>query len=376
MSGRSPASVLFTVSGQQVGVYDGQPASTSGLQGLIATGSDGLALHHLRVDSTGALRIDPIGTTAQPVTDNGGSITIDDGGTSLTVDGPLTDAELRASAVPISVASLPLPAGAATEATLTLIKTKTDNLDIALSTRATEATALTLLTEAEFEARVGEVQASPTANTILGRLKALYDAIIARLGTLGQKTMSASTPVVIASDQSAVNMQLTDSSGTKLGVDDAVTIPAGTDGILAMGTDYDGIARRMRTTADGRLVVNSAVSAPPNNTAVSNGYSGNVSTETNNFYTIPNGEQLKIQRFAGGGEASTGGSKIELWWAPNGNTTDIELIRVGYVASNNFEFTLDWDAPALGNGTRAIMVRRERFDGGAIELAGFWDGYY
>lgn len=47
------------------------------------------------------------GTGPWPVTDNGGS---------LTVDGPLTDTELRATAVPVSAASLPLPTGAATAA--------------------------------------------------------------------------------------------------------------------------------------------------------------------------------------------------------------------------------------------------------------------
>lgn len=51
------------------------------------------------------------------------------------VSGPLTDAQLRATAVPVSAASLPLPGGAATEATLALVKAKTDNLDVALSTR-------------------------------------------------------------------------------------------------------------------------------------------------------------------------------------------------------------------------------------------------
>src|SRR6185437_661685 len=51
------------------------------------------------------------------------------------VSGPLTDTQLRATAVPISAASLPLPTGASTEATLALIKAKTDNIDVALSTR-------------------------------------------------------------------------------------------------------------------------------------------------------------------------------------------------------------------------------------------------
>lgn len=41
---------------------------------------------------------------------------VGDAGGSLTVDGPLTDVQLRASAVPISAASLPLPTGAATAA--------------------------------------------------------------------------------------------------------------------------------------------------------------------------------------------------------------------------------------------------------------------
>lgn len=40
------------------------------------------------------------------------------------VSGPLTDAELRATAVPVSVASLPLPDGAATEATLETLATE------------------------------------------------------------------------------------------------------------------------------------------------------------------------------------------------------------------------------------------------------------
>lgn len=76
------------------------------------------------------------------------------------VSGPLTDTQLRALAVavsiasmpttpvtgtfwqalqPVSVASLPLPSGASTEATLALIKAKTDNLDVLLSTRTKPA---------------------------------------------------------------------------------------------------------------------------------------------------------------------------------------------------------------------------------------------
>lgn len=50
--------------------------------------------------------------------DSTGVLSVDDNGGSITVDGPLTDAQLRATAVPVSAATLPLPTGAATEATL------------------------------------------------------------------------------------------------------------------------------------------------------------------------------------------------------------------------------------------------------------------
>jgi hypothetical protein len=65
----------------------------------------------------------------------------------------------------------------ASEATLLGVKTGTDRLDVALSTRASEATLLTRVADA---------------------------TVTARLNTLGQKTMAASAPVVIASDQSAI----------------------------------------------------------------------------------------------------------------------------------------------------------------------------
>jgi hypothetical protein len=70
--------------------------------------------------------------------------------TTQPVSGPVTDAQLRATALPVSgtfyqatqpvsAASLPLPTGAATEVTLALIKAKTDNIDVLLSTRTKPA---------------------------------------------------------------------------------------------------------------------------------------------------------------------------------------------------------------------------------------------
>jgi hypothetical protein len=65
---------------------------------------------------------------------------------SQPVTGPLTDAELRAAAVPVSVASLPLPSGAATEATLETLATE-DTL--AAANGALNDVALTAILERE-----------------------------------------------------------------------------------------------------------------------------------------------------------------------------------------------------------------------------------
>lgn len=122
-------------------------------------------------------------TNAIPVTDNGGSLTVD--GTvavsgSVAVTGPLTDAQLRAAAVPVdgsgvtqpvSAASLPLPTGAATEATL--------------STRLADST------------------------------------FTGRINTLGQKTMANSTPIAIASDQSSLPIN---DNGGSITVDGTVAV--------------------------------------------------------------------------------------------------------------------------------------------------------
>ena len=83
------------------------------------------------------------------VTDNAGSLTIDDGGSSLTVDGtvdisgsvavtgPLTNTQLRASAVPVSLATLPTLANVTTVATVTNITNQGQLVDNAAFTDAT-----------------------------------------------------------------------------------------------------------------------------------------------------------------------------------------------------------------------------------------------
>ena len=162
------------------------------------------------VGSSNGLDVNII-NTAVPIQDGGNSITVD--GTvsisgSVAVTGPLTDLELRASAVPISAAALPLPTGAATSVLQTTGNSSLASIDSKLTSPLTVTGPLT---DTQLRASAVPVSAATlplpsgastsalqtTGNTSLS-------SIDGKLGTLGQKAMTGSAPVVIASDQSTL----------------------------------------------------------------------------------------------------------------------------------------------------------------------------
>lgn len=176
-----------------------------------------------------------------------------------------------------------LPSGAATQATLaTLLLDATftgrlgevqvaptantvlgrlkdihDRLDVALSTRATETTLATLLLDATFTGRLGEVSATPTANTVLGRLKNIDD---------GQTDASQKTQIVdgagavIGSTSNALDVNV------KSGVTLEVNLDNANDDVLAYGND-GATNRALKTDAAGELQIDVLSSATPNGSA-------------------------------------------------------------------------------------------------------------
>lgn len=105
-------------------------------------------------------------------------------------------------------------------------------LDVALSTRLAETT---------FTGRVGEVQASPTANTLLGRLKDIDDAVsgtltvagtvTANLGTLNGAALDATLQSILTElgqKTEPANTQIVGDGGGSLTVDGTVTANQGT----------------------------------------------------------------------------------------------------------------------------------------------------
>jgi len=137
------------------------------------------------------------GSGPWPVTDNGGSIT---------VDGPLTDTQLRATAVPVSgtvTASGPL--------TDTQLRASAVPISIAAGVDVTEGntTDAAVITD--------------TTGTVSGKLRGLVKWAFERMpAALGQTTMAASLPVTLASNQSA--LPVTDNAAS-LTVDAPVGTP-------------------------------------------------------------------------------------------------------------------------------------------------------
>ena len=81
---------------------------------------------------TGRLPVDGSGVTqpvSGPLTDTQLRATAVPVSGTVTASGPLTDTQLRASAVPVSAATLPLPTGATTETTLAAIRTAVELID-------------------------------------------------------------------------------------------------------------------------------------------------------------------------------------------------------------------------------------------------------
>ena len=168
------------------------------------------SLLHTTVDASAL----PAGasTSANQTTSNASLASIDSKLTApLAVTGPLTDIQLRASAVPVSAAALPLPTGAATSANQT-----TSNASLAsIDSKLTAPFAVTgPLTDTQLRASAVAVSAAALplpAGAATSTLQTTGNASLVTIAnntgnipTVGQKVSASSLPVVIASDQSAI----------------------------------------------------------------------------------------------------------------------------------------------------------------------------
>lgn len=234
--------------------------------------------------ATDPVRTDPTGTTAQPVSDGGGSLTVDgtvtvqdgggsvsvdDGGGSLTVDGTVTVSDGGGTVsvddgggsltVDGTVGVGALPAGSVAAATA-----KTSDYDTGGGTDTVMMVGLALPASGgavQGGTATNPVRTDPTGTTTQPVSSAQFPAALvggrfdvnagAWLGstapTVGQKTMANSLPVAIASDQGAV--PVSDGSGSL-----TVDAPVGTP-VFARLSDGSAALVAQKTMANSLPVV-------------------------------------------------------------------------------------------------------------------------
>lgn len=298
-----------------------------------------------------------------PVTDNGGSLTVD-GSVSVSnfpatqaVTGPLTDSQLRASAVPVSVSGVATAANQTTQTTeLQAIKTAVELIDNAIAgsemqvdvitsalptgaaTSALQTTgnnslssidsklpalfsgrvpvdvtgSVTVSNEIEIKNDAGNpvpVSGTVTANTGLSQpltdaqLRATAVPVSAaslplptgaatettlasldgKFGSLGQKTMANSAPVVIASDQSAIPITGSITATNPSVGSTGAAVPASATYVAAV--DTSGNLTGLKVDATGALITAGGGGGGGSNASV-----GTVNTTAPSSATLIGGE--------------------------------------------------------------------------------------
>jgi len=140
------------------------------------------------------------------------------------------------------------------------------------------------------------------------------------------------------------------------------------------GKDEAGFFRQVRVLESGGILVESAsLTTPPDTTAVRRVAFSGVSTQSDDIYTITSGKTLVIQRFSAAIESSTAGSIVELYEDPNGDLSVLNAIEILIESGGSAQVSIN--DQFIGNGTRRIVMRRRRFDGGSRTIFARWEGY-
>ncbi len=271
----SPAVILYDSAGVAMAVSNGV-AIPVGTKALLVAGSDGTDARFIRTAADGTVRIDPTGSSVQPVSDGGGSITVDatslplptgastsanqttlgsqttklnDGTNTASVKAASTAAVATDQAlvvavspnntVPVSAASLPLPTGAATSGNQTTIGNQTTKINDGTNTAAVKA-ASTAATAADpslvvaisqntpITVTASIVPASATTGLTFGRVvgtSGVLSAIRATTYTEQTSNFTGSVKSSSASDASAgvgarqVTIYYVDSTGATAGTE-------------------------------------------------------------------------------------------------------------------------------------------------------------
>ncbi len=266
----------------------------------------------------------------------------------------------------------------ATEATLSLMKIAIDvintDIDVALSTRASESTLdLVRIAVQAIDTDLDVALSTRSSEATLLLVKTNLDDIKTKLDTLNSTDFSTESTLTEVRDtigqESGATLlsrllnifnKLVELFNTGIG---KVQIWDGTN--IASITDV------------GRVKIDSSPpDAPPSTTSVVITEFGNVNGADDNIFLIPSGDTLVVQRFSAGAEAdTTAGNAIQLFHDPDGDGgSNMVIIDVIFASGTSDQH--DLRSEFVGDGTALIRMRRLRFSGGSKEIFGRWEGYH
>lgn len=190
---------------------------------------------------------------------------------AVPVSGPLTDTQLRAVAVPISAASLPLPTGASTEATLSSLNGKVTAVNTGAVVISSSALPTGAATESTLSSLNGKVTAVNTGAVVISSSALPSGASTAAkqpaLGTAG----TASADVITVQGIASMTALKTDSSATTQPISAAsLPLPTGasTETTLSAINTKTPALGQAASAASSPVVIASNQSTLPTNTGV------------------------------------------------------------------------------------------------------------
>lgn len=118
----------------------------------------------------------------------------------------------------------------------------------------------------------------------------------------------------------------------------------------------------------GRILVNDTYSSRSQRKYRTGGVLG----LSNQYYTIPNGYKWVINEISGGCSTDNNGCKISLFYAPSGNDQGLQFIDSIFCNGNSGKKNIYYETP-VGDGVRAVLMRRERLSTMVIDGSFFYN---
>lgn len=194
--------------------------------------------------------------------------------------------------------------------------------------------------------------------------------------------LGSNDSVIIDPDNSTYKAKV-DANGRLL-----VSAAAGGSGLLGSVKIEDATDsnKKVFVDASGRLLVALPPPSPPLGTTevkVTRFDDVDGNTADYEYYVIPNGETLKIQKLLGSSEDRAKETYVALWLDTNGDTPagnqkdghpNWILISMAFTNIGHVNFDLNEDV--IGDGVKRIVLHRRRVDTGRRLVYARWQGYY